>query len=490
MDDLEQELRDIVKESIPPVVFPEVQRVFVENQPDIPAPIVNVPEPQVTVNVPEAKVTVNVPDITVDNSEVARVVSELKDALKPQSNTDLLDALTDHGNRLVEAYKEVKVIGGNSTGSQAILNQAGTIINPATEEGIQSVVTAIESITIPAPVGGATAAAQTDGTQKTQIVDAGGEAVTVTGGKLDVNAAIDTTGLATSAKQDTLIGHVDGIEGILTTIDADTGTLAGAVSAGKVQTEVTNTVTVGSHNVTNAGTFAVQVTSAPTTTVTATDLDIRNLTATDTVTVTGGAGQTADVKVTLDGETVPVTGTFWQATQPVSGTVTASAQPGVDIGDVTINNASGASAVNIQDGGNSITVDNNGTFAVQATLAAETTKVIGTVNVAAAQTIATTNAGTFAVQQSTYATSSVTSVAASASSVQLLASTAGRRGAYFYNDSTVNCYLKLGTTASTSSFTVKIAGGGFYELPYPCYTGRIDAIWDSATGNIRITELS
>lgn len=37
--------------------------------------------------------------------------------------------------------------------------------------------------------------------------------------------------------------------------------------------------------------------------------------------------------------------------------VLATAQPGVDIGDVTINNASGASAVNIQDGGNSITVD-------------------------------------------------------------------------------------------------------------------------------------
>lgn len=37
---------------------------------------------------------------------------------------------------------------------------------------------------------------------------------------------------------------------------------------------------------------------------------------------------------------------------------------------------------------------------VAATLAAETTKVIGTINVAAAQTIATTNAGTFAVQDS------------------------------------------------------------------------------------------
>lgn len=41
----------------------------------------------------------------------------------------------------------------------------------------------------------------------------------------------------------------------------------------------------------------------------------------------------------------------------VDGTVTAAAQPGVDIGDVTINNASGASAVNVQDGGNTITVD-------------------------------------------------------------------------------------------------------------------------------------
>lgn len=40
--------------------------------------------------------------------------------------------------------------------------------------------------------------------------------------------------------------------------------------------------------------------------------------------------------------------------------VLATAQPGVDIGDVTINNAAGASAVNIQDGGNSLTVDDGG----------------------------------------------------------------------------------------------------------------------------------
>lgn len=55
-----------------------------------------------------------------------------------------------------------------------------------------------------------------------------------------------------------------------------------------------------------------------------------------------------------NGSSITVDGTV-SATQ--SGTWTLGANSGVDIGDVTINNASGASAVNIQDGGNSITVD-------------------------------------------------------------------------------------------------------------------------------------
>jgi len=36
---------------------------------------------------------------------------------------------------------------------------------------------------------------------------------------------VSSTTLATSAKQDTIIGHVDGIEGLLATIDADTGSI-------------------------------------------------------------------------------------------------------------------------------------------------------------------------------------------------------------------------------------------------------------------------
>jgi hypothetical protein len=74
--------------------------------------------------------------------------------------------------------------------------------------------------------------------------------------------------------------------------------------------------------------------------------------------VTGSALPVTDNGSTLSvddgGGSLTVDGSV-AATQ--SGTWTLGANSGVDIGDVTINNASGASAVNIQDGGNSITVD-------------------------------------------------------------------------------------------------------------------------------------
>lgn len=87
-------------------------------------------------------------------------------------------------------------------------------------------------------------------------------------------------------------------------------------------------------------------------------------------------------------------------------------------------------------------------------------------------------------------TSAVTSVTGSATTVQLLAANTNRRMASFYNDSTADLFLKLGTTASTTSFTVKITSQSFYELPLPAYTGRIDGIWSTANGTVYITELT
>jgi hypothetical protein len=88
------------------------------------------------------------------------------------------------------------------------------------------------------------------------------------------------------------------------------------------------------------------------------------------------------------------------------------------------------------------------------------------------------------------ATPTQTSVNDTASSTTIVASNAGRLGATVFNDSTVDLYLKLGATASTTSFTVKMAPGAYYEVPYG-YTGVIDGIWASdASGAARITELT
>lgn len=93
------------------------------------------------------------------------------------------------------------------------------------------------------------------------------------------------------------------------------------------------------------------------------------------------------------------------------------------------------------------------------------------------------------VRQARSSTPAQSSVAASASSTSLLAANTSRMGATLYNDSASACNVKLGATASASSFTSRMAAYGYYEVPFS-YTGAIDGIWDSATGNMRITELT
>lgn len=57
------------------------------------------------------------------------------------------------------------------------------------------------------------------------------------------------SGAATSAKQDTVIGHLDGVETLLGTIDADTSTLAGAVSGSEMQVDVVGALPAGNNNI-------------------------------------------------------------------------------------------------------------------------------------------------------------------------------------------------------------------------------------------------
>lgn len=174
----------------------------------------------------------------------------------------------------------------------------------------------------------------------------------------------------------------------------------------------------------------------------------------DVITVQGAASMTA---LKVDGSSV---------TQPVSGTVTANA--------------------------------GTGTFAVSAAslplpTGAATETTLSTLNgkVTACNTGAVTVSSQPASVLATYSTTAVTSVTAAATSTSILASNANRRMAIMFNDCDKNAYVKLGATASTTSFSYKLAPAQTLELPIPLYTGAIDAIWESSpTGAMRVTEVS
>lgn len=112
------------------------------------------------------------------------------------------------------------------------------------------------------------------------------------------------TGASTSANQTTIIGHVDGIEGLLTTIDADTGTLAAvdfatgtdvaslAVVGGGVEAAALRvTIANDSTGVVSVDDNGGSITVDGAVTVSATDLDIRDIAAaTDSIAVHGDVG--------------------------------------------------------------------------------------------------------------------------------------------------------------------------------------------------------
>lgn len=92
------------------------------------------------------------------------------------------------------------------------------------------------------------------------------------------------------------------------------------------------------------------------------------------------------------------------------------------------------------------------------------------------------------------ATATLANVAGSATSVTLIAANSARIGATITNDSSALLYIKFGTTASTTSYTIVLAGTAsapfsYYEVPAG-FTGRIDGIWSAASGNARTTEIS
>ena len=73
---------------------------------------------------------------------------------------------------------------------------------------------------------------------------------------------VTVSGVATAANQTTIIGHVDGIETLLGTMDADTSTLAGAVAGTEMQVDIVGSLPAGSAII---GRFGIDQTTPGTT---------------------------------------------------------------------------------------------------------------------------------------------------------------------------------------------------------------------------------
>ena len=228
---------------------------------------------------------------------------------------------------------------------------------------------------------------------------------------------VSSATLATTAKQDTLLTELQLKADLTETQPVSAASLplpAGAATsaaqatlltelqlkADLTETQPVSLASVPSHAVTNAGTFAVQdsekiadngaFTDGATKVqpvghifdeVAGTALTENDIAASRIDSKRAQIGVIEDATTRGQRAAVSAAGALKvdnsAVTQPVSaaslplpaGAATSAlqTQPGIDIGDVTINNAAGASAVNIQDGGNSITVD--GTVAVSGTVA-------------------------------------------------------------------------------------------------------------------------
>lgn len=227
------------------------------------------------------------------------------------------------------------------------------------------------------------------------------------------------------------------------TLDNTTGIASGngAASAAlrvTVASDSTGTIVIG------AGANAIgSVTVTGTTAISAASLPL------PTGAATSAAQTTAQTSLTsIDGKltSVAVTGTFFQATQPVS-----------------------AAALPLPSGA--------------ATSANQTTELASLASIDTKLTSPVTTK----IQRST--TPGQTSPAPTGSTTTVLASNANRIGATVFNESTATAYLKLGATASLTSYSLQLLPGAYYEVPFS-YTGVIDGITAGQTAQLRVTELT
>lgn len=455
--------------------------------------------------------------ITVDNAQLSVVGGGTEAAAMrvtiANDSTGVLSVDDNGGSLTVDGtfWQATQPVSGTFWQATQPISGTVTVNEPVTVDGTvaldSATLTALETITIANPTtnpetGLAKDATLTGGTAKA-IVRAGAKGAT---------AAADVTSTSIDVDHNGLDVKVAGTVPVSGTFWQATQPVSGTFW--QATQPVSGTVTA-SGPVTDAQLRATPVPVSGTVTVNepvSIDDNGASLTVDNaTISVVGSGTEATAQRVTIatdstgvlsvddNGGSLTVDGTFWQATQPVSGPVTdaqlrASAVP-VSLASVPSHAVTGTFW--------QATQPVSGTFwqATQPVSFTQPALVAGTANIGDVDVLTlpalpagTNNIGDVDVltlpAENRPATGTLANVASSATSVTLQASNAARRGFMVHNDSTAILYVKYGTTASATSYTVKLQPDAYYEMAMPIYTGRIDGIWAAANGNARVTELT
>jgi hypothetical protein len=175
--------------------------------------------------------------------------------------------------------------------------------------------------------------------------------------------------------------------------------------------------------------------------------------------------------------------TTFAVTQSTSPWVTSFSAPQhviLDSGTLT----SITNVVHIDDNSGSLTVDNNGTFAVQSTQSGNwSVRLQDGSGTGITSTLFNSQQSLDVRPVTGFSSASNTRVSVAASSVQLLAANASRKYAYIMNQSGNVMFLKFGATAVANQ-GIRLANNAIYEINQSnLWTGTINAISSSATAS-------
>ncbi len=291
-----------------------------------------------------------------------------------------------------------------------------------------------------------------------------------------ISATIDTTGLATSAKQDTLLAELQLKADLTETQPVSMATIPVGAATSALQSSTSATLDASINTLLKPANTLAAVTLVSTVTTVGAVTAITNA-------LPAGTNNIGDIDV-LSLPAIPA------GNNNIGDVDVASIAAGDNnIGNVDIVTLPALVAGSALIGKVGIDQTTPGTTNLVALAANQSVNVAQINGVTTLMGAGTDGTGSQRITSSSGATGTTAPVADSASSVTLLAASTSRLGACFFNDSTEILYLKFGATASTSSFAVKINPQDYYELPGPhIYNGIIDGIWaNNASGNCLVT---